>query len=110
MSNIFWGVVAMILLVVVIPAQAKVLKVQHVVIVFQENRTPDNLFHGLKKVLPEADIADSGRDSKGEEIALTPIALANGYDLGSTHRAFVNMYDGGRADRADSFPLRSQIR
>ena len=33
-------------------------KFKHVVIIFQENRTPDNLFHGF----PNADIADSGRD------------------------------------------------
>src|SRR5579872_5944629 len=31
-------------------------KISHVVIVFQENRTPDNLFQGL----PGADIANSG--------------------------------------------------
>ncbi len=31
-------------------------KISHVVIIFQENRTPDNLFHGLKG----ADIAEYG--------------------------------------------------
>ena len=36
-------------------------KIKHVVI-FQENRTPDNLFHGL----PNADIADSGINSSGQ--------------------------------------------
>ena len=25
-------------------------KIQHVVVIFQENRTPDNLFHGLPLV------------------------------------------------------------
>jgi phospholipase C len=42
-------------------------KIQHVVVVFQENRTPDNLFHGL----PNADIANSGVNSLGQTIPLT---------------------------------------
>ena|SRR2546426_3700842 len=37
-------------------------KIQHVVVIFQENRTPDNLFHGL----PNADIANSGMNSLGQ--------------------------------------------
>ncbi len=36
-------------------------KIEHIVIIVQENRTPDNLFHGL----PGADIADNGLDSHG---------------------------------------------
>jgi phospholipase C len=72
-------------------------KIQHVVVIFQENRTPDNLFHGL----PNADIADSGMNSAGQMIALTPIPLANNYDLSHAHQAFVKMYDGGRMDGAD---------
>ncbi|HYY72433.1 MAG TPA: hypothetical protein VE778_02460, partial [Candidatus Bathyarchaeia archaeon] len=60
-------------------------KIQHIVIIFQENRTPDNLFHGL----PNADIADSGVNSLGQVIPLTPIALANDYDLSHAHTAFV---------------------
>lgn len=72
-------------------------KIQHVVVIFQENRTPDNLFHGL----PNADIADSGMNSAGQMIALTPISLANNYDLSHAHQAFVKMYDGGRMDGAD---------
>src|ERR1700756_2093722 len=33
-------------------------RIDHVVIIVQENRSPDNLFHGL----PNADIANSGVD------------------------------------------------
>ncbi|HXW92984.1 MAG TPA: alkaline phosphatase family protein [Terriglobales bacterium] len=73
------------------------LTIQHVVILFQENRSPDNLFHGLKN----ADIADSGVNSKGEIIPLTPIPLDNRYDLNHTHEGFVKMYDGGKMDGAD---------
>ena len=75
--------------------------IQHVVIIFQENRTPDNLFHGF----PNADIANSGINSKGQTIPLTPIALANNYDLNHAHNAFVQMYDGGKMDGADKIPI-----
>jgi phospholipase C len=57
-------------------------KIQHVVVIFQENRTPDNLFHGL----PNADIANSGLNSLGQTIPLQPIPLANRYDLGHRDR------------------------
>jgi phospholipase C len=70
---------------------------EHVVVIFQENRTPDNLFHGL----PNADIANSGMNSLGQTIVLQPIALANHYDLGHAHRDFVAMYDNGKIDGAD---------
>ena len=73
------------------------LKIQHVVVIFQENRTPDNLFHGL----PNADIADSGLNSRGQTIPLTPVSLASGYDLDHSHTAFVNMYHHGEMNGAD---------
>jgi len=76
-------------------------KIQHVVIIFQENRTPDNLFHGL----PNADIANSGLNSLGQTIPLTPIPLANNYDLSHAHSAFVAMYDGGKMDGADKISI-----
>jgi phospholipase C len=79
------------------PAQ----KIQHIVILFQENRTPDNLFHGL----PNADIANSGVNSLGQTIPLTPIPLANDYDLSHAHPAFLAMYDGGKMDGANKIPV-----
>src|SRR5437588_4317459 len=72
-------------------------KIQHVVVVFQENRTPDNLFHGL----PNADIANSGVNSLGQTIPLQPIPLANRYDLGHRHNDFLRTYDNGKMDGAD---------
>jgi phospholipase C len=72
-------------------------KIQHVVIIFQENRTPDNLFHGL----PDADIADSGVNSRGETIPLTPVSLTAPFDLDHSHHGFLEMYDGGKMDGAD---------
>jgi phospholipase C len=79
------------------PSQNPDLKIQHVVIIVQENRTPDNLFHGL----PGADIATSGLNSKGQTIPLTPETLASDYDLDHSHLAFLNMYDKGKMDGAD---------
>jgi len=87
-------------------------KIQHIVVIFQENRTPDNLFHGL----PNADIANSGVNSLGQTIALTPVALANDYDLSHAHSAFVSMYDGSKMEGAekagatDCPPLNPQFR
>ena len=46
-------------------------RIQHVVIIFQENRTPDNLFHGL----PNADIANTGVNSSGQMIVMQPTSL-----------------------------------
>lgn len=71
--------------------------IRHVVIIFQENRTPDNLFHGLAG----ADIANSGVNSKGQTIPLQPASLVGSYDLGHNHVDFVAMYDGGKMDGAD---------
>jgi phospholipase C len=73
--------------------------IQHVVVIFQENRTPDNLFHDSTLIAAGADIASSG-DSQGQTIPLTPIALANDYDLDHSHKAFDSMYDGGKMDGA----------
>src|SRR5580698_9539755 len=84
----------------------------HVVIIFQENRTPDNLFQGL--CLPpngssglcntnpsasQYDIASSGVNSLGVTLPLTPIDLGtsgsdpDNYDLSHAHSAFVKMCD-----------------
>jgi phospholipase C len=80
------------------PPQAKI---QHIVVIFQENRSTDNLFHGF----PGADIANSGMNSAGQTITLTAVALANDYDLSHAHAAFVDMYDGGKMDGADKIPI-----
>jgi phospholipase C len=88
-------------------ADAVVPQIRHVVIVVQENRTPDNLFGAFIKQLPKADLATRGVTSKGKVVKLTPVALgdaahpANVYDLGHGHHAFVRMYDNGRMDGAN---------
>ncbi len=83
--------------------------IQHVVIIFQENRTPDNLFQGL--CLPpnpasacsttpsstQYNIQSFGINSSGTTIPLEPIDLgtagssADLYDLDHSHTAFTEM-------------------
>jgi phospholipase C len=71
--------------------------VTHVIIVIQENRTPDNLFNGL----PGADTATSGLTSQGTMVPLQPIDLNAPYDLAHQHAAFVKEYDNGGMDDFD---------
>ena len=80
------------------PPSTQVIK--HVIIVFQENRTPDNLFQGV----PGADIATSGETSTGATVALQQIPLATPYDLDHSHAGFVKNYDGGKMDGFDLTP------
>ena len=81
--------------------------IQHVVIIFQENRTPDNLFQDPVLIARGADIVQSGKNSKGQIVPLSPIDLGTvgsnpqTYDISHMHDAFVSMYDGGKMDGAD---------
>jgi hypothetical protein len=78
--------------------------IEHVVIIFQENRTPDNLFQDPVLISRGADIAASGLNSLGQTVPLSPIDLGTvgsdpqNYDLGHSHSDFVAMYDGGKMD------------
>ena len=76
-------------------------KIQHVVVIFQENRTPDNLFHDPVLISRGADIASTGVNSQGETITLAPESLNTDYDINHTHESFERMYDGGKMDGAD---------
>jgi phospholipase C len=69
-------------------------KISHVVIIFQENRTPDNLFHGLKG----ADIAQYGYNSAGAKVKLAPIPMTAPYDVDHEHRAYAIESDNGKMD------------
>jgi phospholipase C len=77
----------------------------NVIVIFQENRTPDNLFGSNPNFLPGVDIATSGINSQGQQIPLTPMKLANDYDLGHAHSSFLEMYDGGKMDGADKVQI-----
>jgi len=68
--------------------------IQHVVIIIQENRTFDNLFHGF----PGADTANSGKSSTGGTVELHPVALGDPHDICHAHTCWVQTYDGGKLD------------
>jgi phospholipase C len=88
-------------------------QIQHIVVIFQENRTPDNLFHDPVLINRGADIASSGLNSKGQTISLKPIVLGSTYFLSNSHQDFVNMCDLDqktnqcRMDGADKIPVSS---
>jgi phospholipase C len=77
-------------------------RIKHVIIIVQENRTPDNLFQGL----PGADIANSGYNSKGLKVVLMPRPLDNRYDLDHSHTAFKTEYNGGKMNGWDNVKIR----
>jgi phospholipase C len=79
-------------------------KIKHVVVVIQENRTLDNLFHGF----PGADTASSGITHTGQAVPLTPGPLEEPYDLGHSHANFETEYDGGKNDGFDEVPTSPQ--
>ena len=72
--------------------------IRHIIIVVQENRTPDNLFHGLAG----ADIATVGVTSNGRQVTLAPITLKGTFDLGHSHADWLREYDGGTMHGANN--------
>jgi len=95
---------ALILAGLALTAQAQFSNFQHVVVIVQENRTPDNLFQGLCAppygacaVPPNAqapyDIRTSKWTTQTGTIDPLPVALANTYDLDHSHSAFNKMCD-----------------
>jgi Phosphoesterase family len=72
-------------------------KIAHVIIMIQENRTFDNLFHGF----PGADSASTGVTHTGKVVPLTPGHLEEYYDLGHSHANFETEYDNGKNDGFD---------
>ena len=92
-----------------IAALAQISQFQHVVVIVQENRTPDNLFQGLCvppygtasscSITPSASQYDIQTDawitkySEHGFIRPATIPLANKYDLSHAHSAFVAMCD-----------------
>ncbi len=70
--------------------------IKHVVVIAQENRSFDNLFHGF----PGANTVDSG-PGHGIVYQLQPVSLANPWDISHTHNQFLEDYDGGKNDGFD---------
>jgi phospholipase C len=65
-------------------------KIDHVVIIIQENRTLDNLFQGF----PGADTQSYGYDSAGKKIKLGQISLKTTWDLGHDAASFFAACNG----------------
>jgi phospholipase C len=80
--------------------------IQHVVIIVQENRSVDDLFQGY----PGANTVSSGKNSKGQTIALHPISLKTVYTIDHSAQAMFDACDGtgklpGTKCRMDGFDL-----
>src|SRR5579863_9972247 len=84
----------------VLPASGAASKIRHVVIIFQENRSFDDLFNGF----PGADTVKSGLNSQGKRVPLRPIGLAAPYDLSHQHAAFETEYANGKLNGFDKEP------
>jgi phospholipase C len=70
--------------------------IQHIIIVIQENRTFDNMFHGF----PGANTVNSGK-GHGTTYTLQQIPLTWKYDLRHDHPQFLEDYDQGKDDGFD---------
>ncbi|MGA3105478.1 MAG: alkaline phosphatase family protein [Terriglobales bacterium] len=68
-------------------------KIQHVVVIVQENRSIDNLFQDPNLIEAGAHIAQSGIDSHGKTIQLKKVPLVVDYNPGHGHDSFVDMCD-----------------
>ena len=81
-------------------------KIQHVIIVVQENRSFDNLFQGY----PGADTVNYGFTSAGKRVKLASITLKTTWDLAHTSFSFFQACDGqgtipGTKCKMDGFNL-----
>ncbi len=79
-----------------VAAYAQISNFRHVVIIYQENRSPDNLFQGLcgtnRSLCPSPyDLQNWGIDNQGHKVELTQAPLLSLYGAVHTHIAFVSM-------------------
>ncbi|MGA8574436.1 MAG: alkaline phosphatase family protein [Candidatus Cybelea sp.] len=65
-------------------------KIDHVVIVVQENRTLNNLFYGF----PGATTVTYGYDSKNKQVKIKPVDLATTWDVAHNSQAFYAACNG----------------
>jgi phospholipase C len=66
-------------------------KIQHVVVIVQENRSTDNLFQDQNLINKGADIQSFGIDSHGNTIQLQQMDIAASFDPDHSHLAFTSM-------------------
>jgi len=78
-------------------------KIKHVVIIIQENRSFDSIFHGFKG----ANYANYGLDSEGKEVKLVPTSFATpGPDICHLYKDAIEDVDGGKMDKFDHCPVK----
>jgi phospholipase C len=65
-------------------------KIEHVVIIIQENRSFDNLFQGF----PGADTQSYGYNEKDRKISLQPVSLATSWDIVHNSSSFFTACNG----------------
>ncbi|HKU82202.1 MAG TPA: alkaline phosphatase family protein [Candidatus Tumulicola sp.] len=65
-------------------------KIQHVVVIVQENRSFDDLFHGY----PGADARAYGYTSDGTKVALKPVPFEDPWDIDHSAKAYFAACDG----------------
>ena len=71
--------------------------IKNIVVIVQENRTPDNLFNGF----PNADTKKVGLNHLGQNVSLAQVPLFQAYDLDHSTKGFMREYDGGKMDGFD---------
>jgi phospholipase C len=71
--------------------------ISHVVIIVQENRTPDNLFNGF----PGADTVQTGQKHDGTTIALQSVSLTAPTDISHSHENWWKEWNGGAMNGFD---------
>lgn len=97
------AVAVLFLLAVAAPVRAQITAFTHVIVIMQENRTPDNLFYALCDTQPcsttdntEYDIQTDNwlsKHGKNKTVTPGPVPLDNNYDLGHSHAGFLAMCD-----------------
>jgi phospholipase C len=87
---------------------------QHIILVIQENRTPDNLFQDPVLIANGADISSSGfyKNSQGQTVSqsLIPVPLDVCWDPDHTHAAWITQWDSGAMDGSNqvSYTLKNK--
>jgi len=71
--------------------------IRHVIIVLQENRTFDNLFHGY----PGADSATTGTTSTGGTVTLQAVHLMTPWDPSHSYQTWLTQYNAGAMNGFD---------
>ena len=77
-----------------LPRQSGLSQIDHVVIIVQENRSFDNLFHGF----PGAHSSSTGKLPNGKTTKLTAVSLAAPYDISHGLQDAKTAYDSGKMD------------